>query len=54
MSNLTKAMQIIGSNVRGDRQKDDYYSTPPHATEALLDVESFEAVFMSHVVVKDI
>jgi len=42
MSNLTKAMQIIGSNVRGDRQKDDYYSTPPHATEALLDVESFD------------
>ena len=42
MSNLTRARQIVGSNVRGDRQKDDYYATPPHATQALLDVETFD------------
>ena len=36
------AMKTVGFNVRGDRQKDDYYATPPEATDALLSVESFE------------
>ena len=36
------AMKTVGFNIRGDRQKDDYYATPPEATDALLSVESFE------------
>ena len=36
------AMKTVGFNVRGDRQKDDYYATPPEATDALLSVESFK------------
>tara|TARA_R110002012_G_scaffold131145_1_gene283692 strand:- start:249 stop:803 length:555 start_codon:yes stop_codon:yes gene_type:complete len=36
------AMKTIGFNMRGDRQKDDYYATPSKATDALLSVESFE------------
>ena len=35
-------MKIIGFNMRGDRQKDDYYATPPEATDALLSVETFK------------
>jgi len=35
-------MKTIGFNMRGDRQKDDYYATPSKATDALLSVESFE------------
>ena len=42
MTDVVRARQIVGSNVRGDRQKDDYYATPPHATQALLDVETFD------------
>ena len=34
--------RFVGYNSRGDRQKDDYYATPPHATQALLDVETFD------------
>lgn len=34
--------RIIGYNSRGDRQKDDYYATPPESTRALLNVESFD------------
>tara|TARA_R110000824_G_C14833258_1_gene638121 strand:- start:20 stop:574 length:555 start_codon:yes stop_codon:yes gene_type:complete len=39
---VERAMKSIGFNVRGDRQKDDYYATPPEATDALLSVESFK------------
>ena len=37
-----RAMQSIGFNARGDRQKDDFYATPFEATDALLSVESFK------------
>lgn len=40
--NVKSGQKIIGFNTRGDRQKDDYYATPPEATDALLSVESFE------------
>ena len=36
------AHRMVGHNDRKDRQKDDYYATPTNATEALLDVESFD------------
>lgn len=39
---LEVAMKSIGFNMRSDRQKDDYYATPPEAVDALLSVESFE------------
>ena len=39
--NLDAHMQIVGHNVKGDRQKDDYYATPYDCTDALLSVESF-------------
>ena len=39
---LTAGMLINGFNLRGDRQKDDFYATPPEATQQLLDVEKFE------------
>jgi len=40
--NVKSGQKIIGFNTRGDRQKDDYYATPPEVTDALLSVESFE------------
>jgi len=36
---VESAMKIIGFNLRRDRQKDDYYATPPEAVDALLSVE---------------
>ena len=39
---MTQGQRIVGSNDRGDRQKDDFYATPSDATEALLSVESFD------------
>ena len=39
---LTAGMLINGFNLRGDRQKDDFYATPPEATQRLLDVEKFD------------
>ena len=36
------AMKTIGFNMRGDRQKDDFYATPSEATDALLSVETFD------------
>jgi len=39
---LTAGMLINGFNLRGDRQKDDFYATPPEATQQLLDVEKFQ------------
>lgn len=41
MSVLSTAQRIVGSS-HVDREKDDFYPTPPEATEALLRVESFE------------
>ena len=35
---------MVGDNTRGDREKDDFYATPPEATQALLNVEKFEGV----------
>tara|TARA_R110002012_G_C11391830_1_gene584627 strand:+ start:51 stop:608 length:558 start_codon:yes stop_codon:yes gene_type:complete len=41
--NRTKVgMKIIGFNDRGDREKDDFYATPPQTTRALLAVENFD------------
>tara|TARA_S200002703_G_C3671250_1_gene206086 strand:+ start:42 stop:620 length:579 start_codon:yes stop_codon:yes gene_type:complete len=39
---LTAGMLINGFNLRGDRQKDDFYATPLEATQQLLDVEKFQ------------
>tara|TARA_A100000171_G_scaffold51682_2_gene66749 strand:- start:373 stop:951 length:579 start_codon:yes stop_codon:yes gene_type:complete len=39
---LTAGMLINGFNMRGDRQKDDFYATPFEATEQLLNVEKFD------------
>ena len=39
---LTAGMKLSGFNLRGDRQKDDFYATPPTATEALLKAEKFD------------
>ncbi len=36
------ARQIMGINLKGDREKDDYYSTPVEALESLLNVEKFQ------------
>ena len=41
MKNVT-ARQIMGINLKGDREKDDYYSTPVEALESLLKVEKFQ------------
>ena len=42
MNRLDAGMKLIGFNDRGDREKDDFYATPPEATRALLAVEQFE------------
>ena len=42
MTTLETAMLTHGFNKRGDRQKDDFYATPLEATNALLNVESFD------------
>ena len=42
MTTLETAMLTHGFNKRGDRQKDDFYATPPEATQKLLDVEKFD------------
>lgn len=39
---LKDHMKIIGHNLKGDREKDDYYATPVSCTDALLSVESFD------------
>ena len=42
MESKTQAgFRIVGGNSRGDRQKDDFYATPPEATLALLSKEPF-------------
>ena len=40
-SNIEAGFRIVGANMRGDRQKDDFYATPSEATLALLDKEKF-------------
>jgi len=40
-SNIEAGFRIVGANMRGDRQKDDFYATPPQATLALLEKEQF-------------
>ena len=35
------AMKIVGHNLDNNREKDDYYATPPSCTKALLCVEQF-------------
>lgn len=42
MSSLKGANIVGGKRVDGEREKDDFYPTPPHATEALLERESFD------------
>jgi hypothetical protein len=45
LQSVLKGMQrarLAGSNLRGDREKDDFYATPPDSTRALLAVEKFE------------
>ena len=39
---LKSGMLLNGFNFRGDREKFDFYATPPEASQQLLDVESFE------------
>lgn len=37
-------MRLVGSGSGAERQIDDFYATPPSATEALLQVEKFQGV----------
>lgn len=40
-----QALSIVGSSRRhGDREKDDFYPTPPYATNKLLEVEAFHGL----------
>ena len=41
---MERSQQIVGFNSRNNRQKDDYYATPPEATQALLAVETFDGL----------
>ena len=36
------SMQMVGHNLNNDRNKNDFYPTPPEATLALLDKQKFE------------
>jgi|TARA_R100000501_G_C2556767_1_gene69087 hypothetical protein len=38
----SSALAYVGHNERGDREKDDFYPTPPNATQSLLDRQKFE------------
>ena len=38
----SSALAYVGHNGRGDREKDDFYPTPPSATQSLLDNQKFE------------
>ena len=42
MSGLKGNVIVGGKRVEGEREKDDFYPTPPNATRALLDREKFE------------
>ncbi len=42
---MNKGLSIVGSSrANGDREKDDFYPTPPYATQALLGRESFDGI----------
>jgi hypothetical protein len=41
-ANLQAGFRLVGANLRGDRQRDDFYATPAPATLSLLEVEYFE------------
>ena len=38
----SSALAYVGHNANGDREKDDFYPTPPNATQSLLDNQKFE------------
>jgi len=38
---MTRALSIVGHDVRGGRDSLDFYLTPPYATQALIDREEF-------------
>ncbi len=38
----SSALAYVGHNAKGDREKDDFYPTPPSATQALMDRQKFE------------
>jgi len=38
----SSALAYVGHNAKGDREKDDFYPTPPSATQSLLDNQKFE------------
>ena len=38
----SSALAYVGHNSKGDREKDDFYPTPPEATMALMDRETFD------------
>ena len=38
----SSALAYVGHNERGDREKDDFYPTPPEATQSLLDRQKFD------------
>lgn len=41
-ADTTRKLRMVGSDHAAERQKDDFYPTPPDLTRALLAVESFE------------
>ena len=38
----SSALAYVGHNANGDREKDDFYPTPPSATQSLLNNQKFE------------
>lgn len=40
-ADMTRKLRMVGSDHAGERQKDDFYPTPPEMTLALLAVETF-------------
>ena len=38
----SSALAYVGHNANNDREKDDFYPTPPQATQSLLDRQKFE------------
>ena len=38
----SSALAYIGHNEKGDREKDDFYPTPPEATQSLLNRQKFK------------
>jgi hypothetical protein len=40
--NMIESHTLTGSNQKGQRERDDFYRTPVHATESLLRRETFD------------